>query len=916
MKRYDKSTPPPPPPLYYNKRRLYGIFERLAFYFLLLTSLTSNTVAQTTHTLSVSLSSNSIKEGDAGTKEVIVNFTIDPPRASVFPIQYCVRGTATRGSTEDYSYTFSNDTEVEFNTGTNRNCRNSGVPGSSFTHKIIINGDTDPEPNETVTIELNQLVVRSNPSESTPSDVIISSTAGSVTFTIEDDDPTIVSLARTGSTGAVSEGQMVEFTVILSRSLIAGEIIDVPLSIGGTGVTTEDWNLATKTGTGLNTGVTLSGTDTATPQVRFSGMGADTATLVLRTVDDDTSEKVETFNIALGPDGTGTNGFDRTDLTTNVGGGANPHPTNNSFTLTVNNINPPAAPTGLTATAGSGQVTLSWTAPNNSTISGYQYRQKAGSGNFGSWTDIPNSDAKTTHTVTGLTVGTEYTFEVRALAGTANGPSSNQVMATPFLAAPTGLTATAGDGQVTLSWTDPNNSTITRYQFQQKAGTSDYSSWTTISGSTAATTTHTIARLTNGTSYTLRIRAQAGTVSGRPSNEVTATPQTPMIEVRAGTEVTEGMAAAFTITANPPPASNLSVNLAVTETAGSNFIASGSEGAKRVMISNSGSATYTVATEDDDIDEPDGGVSVTIESGFGYAVGGISSAMVTVKDDDAAPMITSPATASVAENTTAVLTVTATDADAGTTLTYTITGGADSARFSLDQSTRDLAFKTAPDFEAPGSADNDNVYEVIVTASDGTNSTTQTITIMVTDVNDNNPMITSPATASIVENTTTVLTVTATDADAGTTLTYAISGGVDQALFSINRTSGALTFITVPDFEMPDDQGGDNSYEVAVIASDGTNRDTQTITVTVTNDPADDILSFSHYEEASVIFPNPSSRYLEIRSTVGGTFQLLSLSGKPLLEGTTNTRIDITSLRSGLYLVQLPDGRLLKFVRE
>ncbi|MDE0472413.1 MAG: T9SS type A sorting domain-containing protein, partial [Ekhidna sp.] len=64
------------------------------------------------------------------------------------------------------------------------------------------------------------------------------------------------------------------------------------------------------------------------------------------------------------------------------------------------------------------------------------------------------------------------------------------------------------------------------------------------------------------------------------------------------------------------------------------------------------------------------------------------------------------------------------------------------------------------------------------------------------------------------------------------------------------------------------------------------------------------------------IFPNPSGRYLEVRSPVGGIFKILSLNGKPLLEGFTNIRLDITSLQSGLYLVQLPDGRLLKFVRE
>ena len=87
------------------------------------------------------------------------------------------------------------------------------------------------------------------------------------------------------------------------------------------------------------------------------------------------------------------------------------------------------------------------------------------------------------------------------------------------------------------------------------------------------------------------------------------------------------------------------------------------------------------------------------------------------------------------------------------------------------------------------------------------------------------------------------------------------------------------------------------------------NTSTQTQEVTCPLSAADDIAE-------AVIFPNPSGRYLEVRSATGDTFQLLSLSGKPLLKGTTNIRLDITSLQSGLYLVQLPDGRLLKFVRE
>ena len=82
------------------------------------------------------------------------------------------------------------------------------------------------------------------------------------------------------------------------------------------------------------------------------------------------------------------------------------------------------------------------------------------------------------------------------------------------------------------------------------------------------------------------------------------------------------------------------------------------------------------------------------------------------------------------------------------------------------------------------------------------------------------------------------------------------------------------------------------------------------------------IIPLSAADDAAevVIFPNPSGRYLEVQSAGGPaaeiTFKLLSLEGKSLLEGTTNTRMDISFLQSGIYLVQLSDGRLLKFIRK
>src|SRR5262249_35088397 len=147
--------------------------------------------------------------------------------------------------------------------------------------------------------------------------------------------------------------------------------------------------------------------------------------------------------------------------------------------------------------------------------------------------------------------------------------------------------------------------------------------------------------------------------------------------------------------------------------------------------------------------------------------------------------------------------VTATDADAGATLSYSIVGGADAARFTINATTGALSFVSAPDAESPADAGGNNVYDVQVQVSDGTNTDTQAIAVTVSNVNDNTPVITSngggaTATINVSENTTAVTTVAATDADAGATLTYSIAGGADAARFTINSTTGVLSFVSAP----------------------------------------------------------------------------------------------------------------------
>ena len=87
-----------------------------------------------------------------------------------------------------------------------------------------------------------------------------------------------------------------------------------------------------------------------------------------------------------------------------------------------------------------------------------------------------------------------------------------------------------------------------------------------------------------------------------------------------------------------------------------------------------------------------------------------------------------------------------------------------------------------------------------MTANDGTNNTVQNLTVTLTDTNDTAPVFTSSAAPSVAENTTAVVTLTATDADTvGGPTTFLITGGLDAGLFQI--VGGQLQFVAARDFE-------------------------------------------------------------------------------------------------------------------
>src|SRR5476651_2656196 len=199
-----------------------------------------------------------------------------------------------------------------------------------------------------------------------------------------------------------------------------------------------------------------------------------------------------------------------------------------------------------------------------------------------------------------------------------------------------------------------------------------------------------------------------------------------------------------------------------------------------------------------------------------------STQAVSVAVTDVAPTNTTSATATVVEGTsiaTPVFTATATDVT-GTTLTYSLSG-TDASLFNINSATGAVTLKSVADYQTKTS------YSISVTASDGTLTSTQAVTVAVTDVA---PTITSSASATVVEGTsiaTPVFTATATDV-VGSAVTYSLSG-TDATLFNINSSTGVVTLKAIPDYQTKP------SYSINVVASDGTLSSTQAVTVSVSD---------------------------------------------------------------------------------
>ena len=361
--------------------------------------------------------------------------------------------------------------------------------------------------------------------------------------------------------------------------------------------------------------------------------------------------------------------------------------------------------------------------------------------------------------------------------------------------------AAAGTTVYTAAATDPAGGTVS-----YSLSGADAASFS-INSSTGVVTINAIPNFETKPSYSINVVASDGTLSSTQAVTVSVTDVAPVISSGAAGSINEGSAAGSTV-----------YTAAATDVAGGtvSYSLSGADAASFSINSSTGVVTINAIPNY----ETKSSYSINVVASDGTLS---STQAVTISVNDVAPAISSGAAGSINEGSAAgstVYTAAATDV-AGGTVSYSLSG-ADAGSFTVNSSTGVVTINGIPDYETKSS------YSFNVVASDGTLTSSKAVTVSVTDVA---PTITSSTTVTVPEGTATstvVYTATATD-PAGGTVTYSLTGA-DAAAFTINSSTGAVTFNASPDFETK------SSYSFNVKASDPSGAfNAQAVTVTVTD---------------------------------------------------------------------------------
>ena len=269
-----------------------------------------------------------------------------------------------------------------------------------------------------------------------------------------------------------------------------------------------------------------------------------------------------------------------------------------------------------------------------------------------------------------------------------------------------------------------------------------------------------------GSGYTVSSTQGAATVAVADNDDA----PTPVVSVTAGSGVTEGGAATFTVTASPAPAADLAVSLTVSQ--------SGDYGAttgkRTVTVPTTGSVTLTVGTTDDSTDETDGSVTATVNAGSGYTVSstqGAATVAVSDNDDAPTPVVSVTAGGGVTEGGSATFTVTASPAPASNlavSVTVSQSGdyGATTGQRTVTVPTSGSVTLTVGTTDDTTDETDGSVTATVNTSSGYTVSSTQGAATVAVSDNDAapTPVVSVTAGSGVTEGGDAVFTVTASPA--------------------------------------------------------------------------------------------------------------------------------------------------------
>ncbi len=526
--------------------------------------------------------------------------------------------------------------------------------------------------------------------------------ASSVSVTVADDDGIVVSLSSSVSAVAEASGEAV-VTVSLSRPLVSNdqvaEWVRVPLSVSG-GTEGVHWKL------GLRRGNTVGGVvlqrDSVGPSVLLYNRGQAAELVLTALPNTDAVERTITMAVGTGPRAPAGGGIDEVfvragsvsvdivnddtglPLVSVSAGGDVTEGGDAQFTVTA--VPAPSADLDVDVTvaatgdfgAATGKRTVTVPPSGSATFS-------VGTADDGD--DEP--DGSITATVepgSGYTRGSPFSASV-AIADDDHAPKT-----LPTLSISGGAAITEGGTAVfTVTAVPPPSKPMQvnlllgghgNFRAVQKAST-------VVTMPIGGSLSYSVLTVDDGVdepdgSVTVEVRPSRGFALGSPTAASVAvadndpTPGAdPVVSITAIGDVTEGSAAQFTVTAVPAPTADLDVSVTVAQS-GDYGVAGGT---RTVTVPTSGSTTLSVSTAGDDIDEPDGSVTATVNSGSGYTVSATAAAATAAiadDDDPPPPVVSISSVGDVTEGSAAQFTVTASPAPAANlAVSVTVTASGD-----------------------------------------------------------------------------------------------------------------------------------------------------------------------------------------------------------------------------------------------